>query len=243
MLYQTLSLTRALTIYVAQGLVFAVFLYLAYKILKRDKKRLNAIFAGFYLSPAIGLFLNFIYAPLDIPQILVVLNFLTNFGIFYAPIFMLVFELILLKSEKVITKIKQNLILIGYGIIMFCMIFFIFIPINGEYGVTMNEDTNWSPKWSTPFFLYLIFIESLAIIPVFFLAFQIYTKFEDNSLKRKWRSFIYGLIFLTIFMYGIFVSNFLADATFRLIMGIVGIILGIAGAFLMYRGVGRQLEK
>ena len=44
-------------------------------------------------------------------------------------------------------------------------------------------------------------------------------------------------------MYGIFVSNFLNDPTFRLGMGAIGIILAVVGGYLMYTGVGRQLEQ
>jgi small neutral amino acid transporter SnatA (MarC family) len=153
---------------------------------------------------------------------------------------MVVFELILLKSEKVITIAKQNIILIVYAIAMFCMFFFLFIP---GYGVTLNLGTGWSPVWSFPFFIYLVIIESLAIIPSILFAFQIYAKFEDKLLKKKWRYFIYGFFALLIFMYGIFVSNYLANSTFRLIMGIMGLILAISGGYLMYKGVGKQLEK
>ena len=41
-----LSIGRFLTVYIAQGVVIAIFLYLAIKILLRDRKRLNNIFAG-----------------------------------------------------------------------------------------------------------------------------------------------------------------------------------------------------
>ncbi len=235
-----LTPTRILIIYIAQGAVFAFFLYLAFKILGRDRKRLNVIFAGFYITPAIGLFINFIYGPLTDEGIVLFLNFLTNFGIFYAPIFMVVFELILLKSEKVITPAKQILILIIYAIAMFCMFFFLLIP---GYGVEINAGTNWSPKWYPPFFIYLVIIESLAIVPSIYLALKIYAKFEDALLKKKWRYFIFGFLFLVIFMYGIFVSNYLADSTFRLIMGSISIILAISGGYLMYKGVGQQLQK
>jgi hypothetical protein len=239
MVLQQLSTSRIIQIYGAQGLIFVVFLYLAIRILSRDRKRLNKVFAGMYLSPVVGLLINFIYAPLTNETIVLFLNFLTNFGIFYAPIFMVVFELILLKSEKVITTTKQLLILVGYGIAMFCMFFFLLVP---GYGVYIDELTK-SPVWYPPFFIYLVIIESIAIIPSIIFAFQIYVKFEDAMLKRKWRSFIYGFLFLVIFMYGIFVSNALNNSSFRLIMGIISIILAISGAFLMYRGVGKQLEK
>ncbi|MFW9785055.1 MAG: hypothetical protein ACFFFB_22430 [Candidatus Heimdallarchaeota archaeon] len=238
-----LTVTRFLTVYVAQGLVCAFFIFLAYKILKRDRKRLNIIFSGFYLSAAIGLLMNFIYAPLSDEAVVKFLNYLTNFGIFYSPIFLVVFNLILLKSEKVITTIKQLAILIGFGVYMFCMIFFILTP---DMGVTIDASTEWSPEWSLPFFLYLIIgVSVLAVGPILYFSFKVYNKFEDVQLKKKWRAFIFGFSALMIFMYAIFISNFLAtyDINVRLIMMAIAIILGVVGAYLMYNGVGRQLEK
>jgi len=173
--------------------------------------------------------------------IVLILNFFTNFGLFYAPIFIVVFDLILLKSEKVISTSKQLIILFIYGIAMFSMVFLLFIP---GFGVTINSGTNWSPVWSLPFFLYVVFIETIgALIPSLYFSFQIYKKFEDEVLKRKWRFFIFGFIALMTFMYAIFISNFLGDATIRLIIGVMGLILAILGGFLMYFGVGKQIEK
>jgi len=236
-----ISLTRIITIYIAQGLMCLYFLFLAYKILKRDRKRLNVIFSMFYLSSVFGFIINFIYGPLTDESVVKMLNFLTNFGIFYSPIFIVVFELILLKSEKVITTSKQLIILIIYGITMFCMILFLFTP---EFGVTLNVETGWSPVWSIPFFIYVVLVETFgAILPTLYLSFQIYKKFEDDVLKKKWKFFILGFCALAIFMYGIFISNTLNIATFRTIIGVVGLILALLGANLMYYGVGRQIEK
>ena len=231
---------RVLTIYVAQGLACIFLIFIAYKILKRDRKRLNLIFSGTYISAASGLIINMIYGPIANEDVVLLLNYLTNFGIFYSPIFLVVFNLILLKSEKVITTTKQLLILIGYGILMFCMIFFV---ITEDWGVTINEDTEWSPVWEFPFFLYLVIIESIAVGPLLYLSFQIYQKFEDDKLKKKWRFFIYGFLAFIIFMYAIFISNFLDISIIRALMGGIGLILAILGGYLMYNGVGRQLEK
>ncbi|MBY9009298.1 MAG: hypothetical protein KGD74_05475 [Candidatus Lokiarchaeota archaeon] len=241
MVYFQLTPGRILTVYVAQGVILVAFLYLAIRILLRDRKRLNVIFAGLYISPAIGVLINFVYAPLTDVNIVLILNFFTNFGFFYAPIFIVVFDLILLKSEKVISTSKQLMILIIFGIVMFSMLFFLFIP---DFGVTINEGTGWSPVWSLPFFIYVTLIETIgATIPSLYFSLQIYKKFEDEVLKKKWKSFIYGFIALMTFMYAIFISNALGNPTFRLIIGIVGLILAISGGFLMYRGVGKQIEK
>ena len=234
-----LTAMRFITIYIAQGFIFAFFLFLAIKILKRDRKRLNVIFSGFYISPVIGFLVNFIYGPMTDVNLVLLLNFVTNFGIYYSAIFLVVFDLILLKSEKVITTAKQTLILLGYGIAMFCMIFFLFIP---GAGVTLNA--TWSPVWSLPFFIYVVLVVSIgAVIPFLYLSFQIYKKFEDDLLKKKWKYFIYGFCCLIVFMYGIFISNTLNDANFRAVMGLIGLILAVAGGYLMYTGIGRQLEK
>jgi len=233
-----MSPIRFITIYVAQGFMCVFFLFLAFKILKRDRKRLNIIFSGFYISPAIGFIINFIYAPLIEESVVLLLNFLTNFFIFYSVIFIVVFNLILLKSEKAITTKKQLTILIVYGIAMFSMIGFLFIP---GLGVTFNE--NWSPIWSVPFFIYVVAIETIGVLPAFYLSFQIYKKFEDELLKKKWKFFIFGLCFILIFLYGIFISNTLNIDIFRTLIGVVGLILALLGAYLMYYGVGRQIEK
>ncbi|MHA1391655.1 MAG: hypothetical protein ACTSQT_05375 [Promethearchaeota archaeon] len=240
-MYFQLTPGRIITVYIAQGVILLVFLYLAIRILLRDRKRLNIIFAGLYISPVVGVLINFIYAPMTDEFIVLILNFFTNFGFFYAPIFIVVFDLILLKSEKVISTSKQLIILFIYGIAMFGMVFLLFVP---GFGVTINSGTNWSPVWSLPFFLYVVFVETIgALIPSLFFSFQIYKKFEDEVLKRKWRFFILGFIALMAFMYAIFISNYLGDPTIRLLIGVMGLILAILGGFLMYFGVGKQIEK
>ena len=240
MVFFQLSTVRIITIYFAQGLVLFSFVYLAYLILKRDRKRLNIIFSGFYISAAIGIIFNWIYGPIADEPVVLILNYITNFGVFYSPIFFVVFDLILLKSEKIITTSKQLLIFIGYGIYMFCMIFFVLA--GPGWGVYFNAD--WAPVWELPFFLYLVLgVSIFTIVPLLYLSFQIYNKFEDEQLKKKWKFFIFGICALIGFMYGIFFSNFLDISIVRILMGAIGVILAIIGGYMMYNGVGRQLEK
>jgi len=239
MAFFQLNTTRFLTVYIAQGIRFGIFVYLAYKILKRDRKRLNDIFAGFYISVAIGLFINFMYAPLTDENIVLILNFITNFFAFYSPIFILIFELILLKSEDSITISKQFSILIGYGIIMLNMMIFLFIE---GWGVVIDPP-EWTPHWMFPFFIYITIIASVIIVePSLYLSYKIYRKFSDDVLKKKWKFFIFGLCAFYSFMFSIFISNTLNIPTFRTIIGIVSLILIITGGYLMYIGVGRQLD-
>ena len=198
MAFFQLNITRFLTVYIAQGLMFGIFAFLAYKILKRDKKQLNDIFAGFYISVAIGLFINFIYAPLTDVNIVLMLNFLTNFFAFYSPIFILVFELILLKSEDSITLSKQLSILIGYGIMMFCMMIFLFVE---DWGVEIGPP-EWTPHWMIPFFIYVVIVASVVIVgPSLYIFYKIYKKFSDDVLKKKWKFFTFSLCAIYSFMF------------------------------------------
>jgi len=239
MSFYQMNITRFLTVYVAQGVMCFYFAFLAYKILKRDRKRLNAIFSGFYICNVIALCVNFIYATLTDENIVLAMHSITTFFAFYSPIFILVFELMLLKPEKVITHKKQITILIGYAVVLSFMAIFLLIE---DWGVEVGAP-NWTPHWMLPFFLYFVLIVSICVVgPSFFISYQIYKKFEDIQLKRKWKYFIFGLGAFYACAYGIFVSNFLDIPLFRTIIGIVDLILIISGAYLMYNGVGRQLE-
>ena len=235
-----MSETRFITIYVVQGIVFVFFIFLAYQILKRDTKRLNLIFAGFYLTISAGLFVNFIYGPITDLATVYLLNIITMWLLFFAPIFLTIFSLILLKSEKVITAGKQYLILIVYGVLLALMI--VFPRGDSTWGIMISEPQA-SPWWSIPFFIYTASVISvMAIIPNLVLSFQILKKFEDEQLKKKWKKYIIGLIFLYIFTYGIMLSNTLNNATFRLGVGLISIILNLIGSYLVYKGVGEKID-
>lgn len=235
-LYQ-LDFARIFTVYIAQGLVFAVFLIIVFLILRRDKKWLNWCFSGTYLSVSIGLFLNFIYAPLTDPNVVLIMYFFTIFFIGYGLIFLVVFELILLKSEKIITRKKQLALLLIYAIALFGTIFFLDF-------VQINEQTGWKPVYEAPFYIYLMgIIICLSQVPTLYFAFQIHKRFEDPKLKKKWKYFIVGTFELISFMDLIFTANFINDPTFRTVIGVIGLIFSISGGYLMYYGVGKQIEK
>ena len=60
--FQHIDLARFIQIFLVQGLVGFFFLYLAYRILKREAKGLSLILSCFYLSTTIGVVINIIYA-------------------------------------------------------------------------------------------------------------------------------------------------------------------------------------
>lgn len=236
-LYQ-MDMVRFLQVYVAQGVVAVFFLILACLILKRGKQRLNLILSGSYITVAVGLFINFIYAPMQHPQlelIVLILYYLTIFFIFLYTAFLLCFVLILLKSEKIITTSKQIIIILVYAAILSCMVL---IP----NGVVINASTDWKPVWSWPYFIYVIAVVTFGFLTSFYFAFKIYKRFEDEQIRNKWRYFLIGLIGLYIFAFGTVFSNTLNIQTFRNIWGIISFALVIISPYSIYKGVGKQID-
>ena len=236
---------RILQVYLVQGLVFLFFVSLSIIILKRDRKRLNKIFSGFYILVSIGLFFNFIYAPLRSDELVIlieILNFITNYCLLLGPIFLVIFQLILLKSEQIITEKRQTIIFASYSIVLLSMIGFMF---GEETGVDISGP-NWVPIYHLPIYIYLVIVHSItSTIPTIFLSTMIYKKLEDIAIKNKWRFFMIGIHSLNIFMYGTYSSYILEVVLpgFRFGWSIVGLFLVVAGGYMIFYGVGRQLEK
>lgn len=235
-LYQ-LDLTRIIQIFVAQGIVCFIFLFLAYKILKRGKRRLNTILSASFICPSIGCSINFIYILIYVESIVLVLYYMTLYFIILFIIFLLLFLLLLFKSEKVINTRKQTLFFLIFAVLLFCMVF---IP----GGVTINSSTDWKPVWSIYFCLYLmIIITFYGFIPTLMLSMKIYAKLENEHLRKKWRFFIIGMIGMFIFTFGTFISNTLNDQTFRIAWSLISLVLVIISPYLMYYGVGKQISE
>jgi len=239
------DIVRILQVYLVQGIVFLFFVSLSIIILKRDRKRLNKVFSGFYILISLGLLFNFIYTPMrgnDLAMVIEILNFITNYCLLLGPIFLVVFQLVLLKSEKIITKKKQLVIIISYSIVLLSLIGFMF---GEETGVDITGP-NWVPIYHLPIYIYLVVVHSIgSTIPTIYLSTKIYRELKDTTLRNKWKFFIIGIHSLNIFMYGTYTSYILEVVLFgfRFVWSIVGLILVVAGGYMLFYGVGRQLEK
>ena len=227
-----------------------IFFYLGYLIIKRDKKRLNVIFSGYYFFIVLGTVFNWTYAFLnpDLNEIVhtatLYLNFITNFFYFCSLGFLLAFNLIVLKSEKIFDTKKQILYLIAYiGGMGALMLLFINIP---GMGVEFLKPGSSSPYWTLPFFLLVVLYISIGgIFPSIYLLYQTAKQFDDQELKKKYRYFSLGYVEIAIFAYLIALSNYLKAtiSSFPTIALLLGTILVITGAYLMYIGVGKQISK
>ena len=235
-LYQSMDLARFIIVYIVQlgmGIVFFIFGIL---ILKRDRKRLNQIFSFFYLMTASATIVNVIYVSFTINPLVKYLHLVTVYLLLYAPLYLLVVSLIILKSETVITVKKNNIIAFTYGLLLFGLFL---IP----GGVTIDETTDWKPVWSLPFTIYaLTLVSFFVIIPFIYFSMKIYGKFEDKILRKRWLLFNLGMLPYFGMMYVLSISNYLNDPGFRLLTSIVGLSLYLS-AFFLYYGIGRQIKK
>ena len=227
---------RFITVYIVQLGMGIIYFLIGLLILKRDTKRLNQLFATFYLLSASATIINVIYVSLTINPWVKYLHILT-FSLFcFAIVYLLIFNLILLKSEKVFPIKKHNLIALIYGGLLFGLVF---IP----KGVTIDASTEWRPVWSLPFLIYaLVVLTCCATVPTTYYSLQVYKKLENEELKKRWAFNIVAILGYFAILYLTSVSNYLNNPTFRLITSIAGLSLFVT-AYLLFYSVGRQIEK
>lgn len=231
---QTFDIPRFIQVFIVQGLIGFVYLFVAVKILRRERKGINFTLSVFYICGGIGVIINIIYALILDETIVYILHFLTYYILCLSLIFLLTFVLLLLKSDKVITARVRFLIICVFGM----SIFGLWLIPNG---ITINENTDWKPVWSWIFFIYSVIIcSTFAIGPTVYFSIIVYNKLEHEELRKKWKYFLIGIFAYFFLYYGTSLSNTLADQTFRLIWSILSLPTLIS-LYFIYHGVAKQL--
>ena len=226
--FWNMDFPRIIQVFVVQGGLGLIYLFIAYKILRRESRGINLRLSGFYICGGIGAIINIIYVFMIDESIVKILHFFTYFILCFSLVFLLLTVLILDKSEKMISGKIQFLIIISF-IIMFGVLWFI------PEGITINSSTDWKPKWSWPFLIYSVIVCSvMLIIPTIYYSLKLYNKFEHQALKKKWKFFLIGIFTYFFLYYGTSISNTLADPLFRLIWSIISIFTLISLYFIYY---------
>lgn len=238
-MFQAITLSRIIQVFIIflGGGIF--FLILAYLILKKGKDRSNITISAFFIFIFLGGLLNAIYALLTTQSdenTVVTLHIITYIFYCYAQIFLLLSNLILLKSERLFTLNKQLIIMGVYGTMLF-MLFFI------PEGVRINESTHHRPQWNLLFFIYanIVWI-GFVMIPTIITSIQIYKKLEDKILRKRWLMHFIGTIMIYIELFGVGVLILINDPYLRQIWNIYDVSV-LIGAFLIYYGIVRQLKE
>lgn len=213
------------------------FLIQSFLIIRKRKNRLNLTICGFFIFIFLGGLFNAIYALLTThtdEATVVNLHILTYIFFCLAQIFLLLFNLLLLKSEKRMT-LKKQFVIIGVYFALLSVLFFI------PDGVRINESTYYRPQWNLQFFIYanIVWI-GFAMIPTIYTSLKLYQVFEDTQIKKRWRLYVIGTIMIYVELFGVGVMNLINDPFLRLIWNIYDISV-LIGAFFIYYGVVRQL--
>ena len=234
MIFLVTDIARFIQVFLVQGLAGLFYLFIAYKILKRETKGLNLILSSFYICVGFAVIINVIYTFISVEIIVYVLHILTTYLLCFSLIFLLLFVLILYKSDKVITRKIQRIFIIIFGALL---LGFWFIP----NGVAINQTTNWKPEWSWAFLTYsFIICSGITIAPTLLFSIKLFLKFEYKELKKKWKYFIIGICAYFFLYYGTSISNTIADPSFRFIWSILSL-PSLITLYFVYYGVARQL--
>ena len=234
LLAQTMDIARFIQIFLVQGLAGLFYLVIAYKILKRERKGLNLILSSFYVCVAFAVILNVVYAFIFVEEVVYILHVTTYYLLCFPLVFLLVFVLILLKSEEVFTPKLQLILIVVFGVLLVGLWL---IP----NGVTINESTNWKPDWSWTYLLYSLTICSFfSIFPTIYLSIKLYRKFEYKELKKKLKYFLIGISAYFFLFYGTSISNALNEPTIRLIWSLLSL-PALVSLYFVYFGVAKNL--
>lgn len=236
MAIQENDIGRILIIYIPQLLVSVIFLSLAYKILKRNRNQLTLILSGFYISEAVGFIVNAIYVPLRVNPLVNILYFIALYLILFGPIFLILFNISLLKKEY--SYISTNKIIIIISIYAIAIFFILLFP----GGLIINDQTNWRPIWNWSFLILIyLFMSFVILLPFTFLTYKLYKLFEDKGIKKRLKLFFIGFLGVAIALYGAFLYNTWYNLIFRTIWNIIAMILIISSILLIYYAWIHQL--
>lgn len=226
---------RLLGVYVGYGITIPIYSYLLYKILRRKKKnKVSLSLNAFFFVAISAMVLNLIFLPIQINPIAYVLYIITVFCIAFS-LFFLPFALLNLYKEL---NLKKSL-LIGLIYIIIIMLM-LSIPNNIKY----DQTTNWRPKFSWQFFIATyIYVICGILIPSIFLLWKLLRTISQKNLKRKIRIFFTGgLLYICVVLFGIILVNTWENETYRIVYSFISVPIAITIAWLIYYGLGKELD-
>lgn len=227
-----MDLLRAISIYGLLNVLIFAFLFIAFKIIKRNKSTLSKYLFAFFVTQSAPWILNLIYAPLTITPIVTFLHLTAIFIGMVGMTNLTIALLILWKSKHIITRKVQFTILISYTV--FFSLFYI-IP----EGLIINESTGWKPLYNLHFSLFAFFnLLLLHLIPILYLSYKIYASFQTRELKKQWKYFLSGILLYFCILISTSFLNLFLDMFFKILIFIFGL-LSIPSGYLIYRGIGK----
>ncbi len=233
-----ISPTRIILVFGLQPIFIGFFLYIAYLILKRKVTKTTKMLLIFYTLTAIGLIFNFVAVLITLTEIEWISSLvyaIVSYSSFFPQIFLVIFILKLLGNSVNFNKKKHNIYFILY-----CVLTLLIIMIPG--GITVNESTNWAPRYSWLFLIIVyIFHSSFIFIPIIKNLMKLLKTFEDELLRRRLLLFSYGTIGVIIGIYGATLYNTWDEPTYKVVWSLIQLLLIPSSSLLIYYGVGKNI--
>ena len=231
-----LELLRFIIVFILQGSLIIVFIWLALRILMRKRDRTKLALALFYVFIIIGLFFNILFLSVASTgnDILIIITYiLTSYFIFFPFIYIVIFLNTLLKLEDEFTLKKIILIVLLYGI---CTGLLYLIPD----GITFTAQ--WTPIFNPVFGIMVAIFFTLSItLPTIIYSYRLYKIFKAPNLRKKLRIFLIGVILIYFAIYGALFFNTITITSIKSIYALIAITVELIAGILFYIGFGRDL--
>ena len=239
MIFQNELILRIITVSIVQIWPILYMSYFAYKLLKRAKNRstytlsTNFIMTAFtYFAATFSIFL--VNTPFAYPiYVLSIYTFVFSYS------FLINFSWLLINLEEKSSHTKLYLRIILYAIFsLYVIIFGVFFE-----GITLDASTGWTPNYSWVFLgvswaYFLIFL----IFPQIYLSFKILKEYKGIVLKKRLNRFLFSVFLMLYLAMGFFLFHaWTENLIYKTIHTVLGLVLGIFAAYLVYKGFGKEL--
>ncbi len=237
------------------GSMMVFFIIIGYKILKRRRSRLSLTCSMFYFLVAGAFLINIVYRVIGLHEVNIILNTMTFFLGCLGLLFLLLFNQILLKSEKVFTAKKQAAYIIGYLVLL--SLYFVFMA-NGQVGFqyedistteiyTLADDPQLQedlgvPVWKWPFAIYGLIITQIVYGWTMYTGIKLRKKMGNTQFAKKYTYNLIGEMLFDVVPVGTILVNTINSELGRTILPLVSLMV-IPAAILVYKGLKSEKKK
>jgi len=232
---QLIEWTRFIIVIFIQLPISAIFIYITCKVLKRRRDRVSYSFCAFFILISLTFISNAISFICRVNSLICILQVTILFLTLLSLIFLVVFNLNILRSESDFHLKTQILIILFY---LIGILFILLIP----GGITINEQTNWKLKCSWFFtIIVVLYIICFILIPTTILSLRIYHQFKIEKLKKRWKLSCIGLSGFIFVIIGRLFYNTWNTSIYKYIWLFLSLLI-LPSVILIYLGIGKSLR-
>jgi len=241
MIVQSILIERIVVVGVVQVWPIIYFSIFAYKLLKRGKNRSTITLSTLFLMNATA-YLVAIFSILLINSPFGYAFYITSwYFLMLSHGFLILFSLLLLQIEENISFIKFFMFIVFYSVIV-TYVYWIGIFYDG---IQYDVSSGWRPLFSWSFaiinWMYVIF---LLVIPEIIMGFKLLKIFKGVKIVIRIKLFLLSTFLEYLVMMILILYNTLPNyIVYRPILAIIGPLLAMLAAYLIYRSFGKNIDS